>query len=89
MLSRNPTRSQHILQLRDIKPENRHDERECDSWEEVEILSCFVERRRMLKDGKTAGADSHEGEPLPLFCVSLKAFQVEARRTYMTTKLTK
>lgn len=66
MLSRNPTRAQHILQLRNIKPENRHDERECDGWEEVEVLGCFVEGGRMLEDGETAGAEGHEGEPLPV-----------------------
>ncbi len=59
MLSGDATRTQYILQLRDIEPEYRHAERERDSWEEVEILRGFVEGGWVLEDGKSARAHTH------------------------------
>jgi hypothetical protein len=59
MLSRDPTRTQHILQLRDAEPEDSHAERKRDGREEVEILRGFIESRRVLKDGEAACAHTH------------------------------
>lgn len=59
-------RSKHTLQLRDVEPENGHDERERNGREEVQILCLSVESGWVLEDGETAGAEREECEPLPV-----------------------
>lgn len=50
MFHRNPTSTQGLLELWNVEPENRHDEREYDGGEDVEILRGFVEAGWMLED---------------------------------------
>ena len=59
MLSRYTTRPKHVLQLRDVEPENGHHEGERDGWEEVEVLRSLVERWWVLEDGEAPGSETH------------------------------
>lgn len=51
MFNRYPSRTQCSLQLWNVEPEDRHDERKEDGGEDVEVLRGFVEARGMLKNG--------------------------------------
>jgi len=59
MLSRNSTRTQYILQLWYVEPEDGHAESKGDRGEEIEVLRGFVEGGRVLEDGEAAGAEGH------------------------------
>ena len=64
MLRRDAGGVERGLQLRDIQPEDSHDEREEHSGEQVPVLRKVIEERRVLEDAETAGAERHQGEPL-------------------------
>lgn len=59
MLDRDARGSQDGLQLRDVKPEDGHAKGEDDRGEEPQVLSPFVEGRRMLEDAQATGAEGH------------------------------
>ena len=65
MLHRHARGRQDDLQLRDVQPDDDHDESEKDGREEVPVLRLLVEEGRMLEDAQTAVAEGHEVEPLP------------------------
>lgn len=65
MLGRDARGGQDGLQLRDVQPEDSHAEREHDRGEQQQVLSPFIEGRRMLEDAQATGAEGHQAEPLP------------------------
>ena len=64
MLCRDASSIERALQLRDIQPEDSHDEREEHSRKQVPVLREVVEEWWVLKDAETAGAEGHQREPL-------------------------
>lgn len=59
MLHRNGSRSKDVVEFRDVKEENRDEEREYDGRKQVPV-------ERVLEQGEAARAQGEEIEPLPV-----------------------
>jgi hypothetical protein len=64
MLCRDIAHTQCLLQFRYIQPDDCHHQGECNCREQIQVLSSFVECRRVLENAEPASTQRHQAEPL-------------------------